>query len=282
MGIKLIASDLDGTIVNEFNHITDANRSAIQKMKEKQIHFAISTGKPYGLMKDALEDYEARFGIFGNGMQIMDLQEKKEIYSQSLSKEELLTCFQIAKKYHLHVHFYTNQNLVTESLCYMDLRNSILMKDHKEALNIIETSQMEPYLQHIEEPVFKFVLSATFDLTAIKQEILNTASVSVLQIKKYGPYQDTVIQKEYEYLDIAPKVVSKGKALSFFTQYLHVERKDTLAVGDNVNDIDMLQTAGTGIAVANAFDEVKHVASYVTTKSAQDSGFAEAIGKYIV
>lgn len=64
--------------------------------------------------------------------------------------------------------------------------------------------------------------------------------------------------------------------------YLHIKKEDTLAVGDNMNDIDMLQNAGTGVAVANAFDEVKDVASYVTTKSVNEGGFAEAIRKYLV
>lgn len=282
MGIKLIASDLDGTIMNEFNTIAGENLSAFQKIQDKEIRFAISTGKPYALIKDVCHTCPASYGIFGNGMQIMDLKNNKEIYSQSLSKNAIRICLSIAKKHHLHVHFYTNQKIVSEKLAYMDLRNYLLNKDKVDGMQTEIVPDIETYLETLEEPICKFVITGQTDLTSVKNEILELLDVTILGIKKYHQYRDTIIDKEYEYLDIAPKGASKGKALSILQDYLQIKKEDTLAVGDNMNDIDMLQNAGTGVAVANAFDEVKDVASYVTTKSVNEGGFAEAIRKYLV
>ena len=65
----------------------------------------------------------ASYGIFGNGNQIIDLKTGKEIYKNLLSKEEALLCVDIAKKHNLHVHIYTEKEVVTEELLFLDLRN---------------------------------------------------------------------------------------------------------------------------------------------------------------
>ena len=105
--------------------------------------------------------------------------------------------------------------------------------------------------------------------------------VSVLNIKKYGKFKDKIIDKEYEYLDVIPKNVSKGNALEFLGNYLKIKKDEILAIGDNLNDLDMVENAGVGIAVNNAYSELKQVANYTTQKTVEQGGFAEAIYKFI-
>ena len=87
MSIKLIASDLDGTIANANNEITETNFEALKKIANKNIYFAISTGKPYAISKKFCDTCNASFGIFGNGTQVIDLKNKKEIAIVDASTE---------------------------------------------------------------------------------------------------------------------------------------------------------------------------------------------------
>ena len=103
----------------------------------------------------------------------------------------------------------------------------------------------------------------------------------VLSIKKYGEYKDNIIHKEYEYLDIIPKNASKNTALKFLSNYLSISKKDILAVGDNLNDLDMIKDAGVGVAVGNGYNEVKQIAKYTTTSPVEKGAFAEAVYKFV-
>ncbi len=119
-------------------------------------------------------------------------------------------------------------------------------------------------------------------LDLIKNHIFNTLNLGIQHIKKTGKYKDLIINKEYEYLDITPKNIGKGYALNFLSNFLNVNTKDILAIGDNVNDIDMLKVSGIGVTLADSYDEIKEVATYTTENTVQDSGFAEAIYKYVL
>ena len=106
--IKLIASDLDGTLIGSSNLISEDNIAAINHIQEKNIPFVICTGKTYAISKDTCQNLHANFGIFGNGSQIIDLSTGKEIARKTLSFKDLEPCTHIIKKYNLHIHVYTD------------------------------------------------------------------------------------------------------------------------------------------------------------------------------
>ena len=219
--IKLIASDLDGTMFEKGNVIPETNLKAINDINNSNINFTICTGKTYSLFKNICQDIGTGYGIFGNGNQIINLKTGEEIYRKLLKNEDVLFCINTAKKLNLHVHLYTNKEVITEKLLYMDLRNFELTKNDKN------------------------------------------------------------IDLEYEYLDIMPAGINKEQALEVLENYLKIDKSEVLAIGDNLNDLEMIKDSGVGIAVANAYDEVKEVANYTTTTTAQNGGFAEAVYKFI-
>ena len=102
-----------------------------------------------------------------------------------------------------------------------------------------------------------------------------------MQIKKYNKYKDKIINEEYEYLDIAPKNVNKYNSLEQLRNYLNISNNEVMAIGDNINDIDMIEHAKIGVAICGSYEEVTKKASYVTEKTVQDGGFAEAVYKFI-
>jgi len=276
--IKLIASDLDGTIIDNKHLIPDDNLKAITNLKKANIPFVVCTGKTYSISKDICKHLNASYGIFGNGSQIIDLSTGEEISRRILTLDEVKSCFSITQKYNLHVHAYTENGIVTTKLEYMDLRNSILFP---KKINLEIVNSVFDFIKKQNSTVFKLILSSPSSLAKIKQELEEKTNLTITHITKKGKYKDKIIDKEYEYLDISPLNVSKGTALEVLTQYLELNKENVLSVGDNINDIDMFRASGIGAAVNNAYDEVKQVASYVTTNSAEDAGFAEVIYKFI-
>ena len=214
----------------------------------------------------------------GNGSQIIDLSTGKEISKKILALNEIETCFSVIKEYNLHVHAYTEKGIITTNPLYMDLRNSILFPN-KIKFKIV-TSVLD-YIQKENPAVLKLIVSSPQELSSIKTALENVTNLNITHIFKKGKYKDKIIDKEYEYLDIAPNNVTKGNALQVLMDYLKVSKEDILSIGDNLNDIDMFQVSGIGAAINSASDEVKKFASYITLNSAEDGGCAEAIYKFI-
>lgn len=282
MSIKLVASDLDGTLVDHNNFIPAKNLDAIKSMHNKNVDFAICTGKTYSITKDICSKCNASYGIFGNGTLIVDLNTGKEIYKNLVSIEDFNSCYNIAKEYNLHIHIYTDAEIVTEALMYMDLRNYILngSKD-TENLHFKIVSNIKEYVNTHNPQIFKLVISSDEALDKVKDILIKNIPLSINHIKKKKQYKDIIINKEYEYLDITPKNIGKGYALNYLSNFLNVDTNDIMAIGDNVNDIDMLKNCGIGVTLSDAYDEIKKVATYTTTNTVENSGFAEAIYKFV-
>ncbi len=281
--IKLVASDLDGTLIDQYNNIYENNFKAIEDLNKSKRNFVICTGKTYNIMKESCLKLNASFGIFGNGNQIIDLRNGKEIYKKLLTVEELSKCIDIARKHNLHIHAYSDNEIISEKLLYMDLRNYKLKEQqyYGSTLDFKIVNDIKKYILDNDIPICKLIISGISSLTDIKSEILDNLQLSVTTISKRGKYMDTIINKEYEYLDIAPLNISKNNALKILGNYLNIDKSEILAIGDNLNDLEMIRESGVGVAIANAYDEIKQVANYTTINPVDKGGFAEAIYKFV-
>ena len=281
--IKLVASDLDGTIIDKNNSIYDNNFKAIQDLNKHKMNFVICTGKTYPITKKVCQRINATYGIFGNGNQIINLKTGEEIYRNLLSRDIVLKCIDIAKKHGLHVHIYTDTNVISEELLYLDLRNYKLQTNTKSEnsmeFNIVDN--IKDFVLNNDISVCKLVVTSPTSTEEVKNEIVNSLDVDVSTIRKFGDYKDLIINKEYEYIDITPKNVNKNTALEILGNHLNIKTDEVLTIGDNLNDFDMVKNAGVGVAVANAYDELKAVANFTTTNPVEKGGFAEAVYKFI-
>lgn len=283
MSIKLVASDLDGTIIDKNNNISKRNFEAIDKMRQKNIEFAICTGKSYSVSKKICEQFDASYGIFGNGTQIIDFKTGKEIHRNILSKQDLLFCVTFAKRNNFHIHLYTDNEIISEKLEYMDLRNFKLKSQN--STNSLKFKIVKNILSYIENhslDIFSAIISTErSELQTFEKMLSINKNIFYTFINKRGRYKDNIINKDYEYLIISPVNVNKNQALNFLSTYLNIKQTDILAVGDNVNDLEMVKNAGIGVAVKEAYNELKQVAKYVTKTSVTDGAFAEAVNKFI-
>lgn len=187
MPIKLIASDLDGTLIDHNNFIPTGNLTAIEDINKKNIDFAICTGKTYSITKDICDKCHASYGIFGNGTQIINLKTGEEIYKNLLPFDSFNACYDLAKKYNLHVHIYSDSEVISEELLYMDLRNYVINgnKNTKD-LSFKTVNNIRDYVLNNNTPIFKLVISSTGDLSSLKSEILSSLNLNVTLIRKKG------------------------------------------------------------------------------------------------
>ncbi len=301
MSIKLVASDLDGTFLSKDNLIPESNLKAIESMKQKSIPFAICTGKSYAISKDICSFCDAEYGIFGNGTQIVDIKNQKEIFHIYLTESDVETCCKIAQNYGLHIHAYGDNFVITEKLDYLALHNyishfhkkgstfgkydtnfNLTLTSKKESFNFYIVQNFLNYVKEKNLNIFNIVLSSENSLKEVLNDLNKyTNQLSFQYCYKRNEYKDTIINKDYEYISIAPKSAKKGYALNILKDYLNVQTNDILSIGDNLNDIDLLENSGIGVAIANAYEQVKKVATYTTRFSANDGGFAEAINRFI-
>lgn len=277
--IKLLASDIDGTIIDKDNRIATYNIEAIRKLNSKNINFTLCTGKTYFMIKDFCKQINANYGVFGNGTQIINLKTGEEIVRNALEKEDIETCIDIANKNNLYVHIYTDSRIISQgNLKYMAYRN---YKLYKETIDFDIVDNLKQYVKLNSPSVLKLIISGRSDLNEIKQKILQNQNLDVMHIKKYNKYKDKIINEEYEYLDIVPKSINKYNSLKKLCNYLNIEKDEIMTIGDNINDIDMIENAGIGVAIGGSYEEVAKRASYVTKRSVKDGGFAEAVYKFI-
>lgn len=282
MTIKLIASDLDGTIIDKNNNISPKNFEAINKIHQKNIDFVICTGKAYSVSKKICDKFTASYGIFGNGTQIINLKNGKELLRKTLSKEDLLFAVTFAKRSNYHIHLYTDNEIISEKLEYMDLRNYKLKHENStDGLKFKIVSDILNYIEKSNVDVFSAVVSSSeASLKQFKMLLNINPNIDATFINKRGKYRDKIINKDYEYLNIAPININKNEALNFLSEYLKIPKENMLAIGDNINDLEMVRETGIGVAVNGAYDDLKKVAKYTTHASVSDGAFAEAINKY--
>ena len=283
MSIKLVASDLDGTIIDKNNNISPKNFKAIEKIHQNNVKFAICTGKSYSVSHKLCKQFNATFGIFGNGNQIIDLKTGTELLRKTLSKDDLLFILTLAKRYNYHCHIYSDNEIISEKLEYMDLRNFKLK--YKNSTNDLNFNIVKDILQYVEKKdinAFSIVVSSSENkLNSFKNILSTNNNIVCTYINKRGKYRDAIINKDYEYLNITSTNINKHHALEFLTNYLNISYNNVLAIGDNINDLEMVKNAGIGVAVNEAYDELKDVAKYVTKSTTTEGAFSEAIEKFI-
>lgn len=114
-------------------------------------------------------------------------------------------------------------------------------------------------------------------LVAAEHDI--TRAMNELDQKFYDRY--SVVRSSKIFLEFLNKTTHKGSALKALANYLDLDIQETMAIGDAGNDLEMIKTAGIGVAMENAFEEVKKVADFITTSNEQD-GVANAIKRFIL
>lgn len=249
--IKLIASDMDGTLLKEgTTQINPEILDVILKLKEKGIVFAAASGRQYDSMWPVFEPImNDMIFIAENGGYVMCRGREMECCPFERPVLEDIVSYMRAQK--------DCQTMVNAPrMAYTDSRDQDYVRDVK-GYGILMT-QVEDVLA-IKEPIVKAAMYCPID--AVK------AAAPAIQ---YFQGRVNVMASGSRWVDFVPASVDKGKALQKIQQIMHIKKEETMAFGDNHNDIGMLNCAGESYAVANAREEVKRAARHVTDENTRD------------
>ncbi len=278
MDIKMVVVDLDGTALKMDKTIAKSTIEAFQKLKENNIVTVIATGRlaPECLfVKEALSiDYM----ITANGSIVYDYKKEHLIFDNHIKSENAIKILDIIAE-----HKNSLALVFVNNTPYCITFNS----DEKTKENLLNTELSRGYIEtfskyfnHISDytsllkdknnKVHKICLDTIGDKNALNKIQDNIKIIDNIQtIKVYN-----------NVIDIINSNVNKGLALQTLANYLNIDIQNILSMGDNYNDIEMLQCSGIGIAMGNARDEIKSISDYIVTSNDED-GVAEAIEKYV-
>ena len=247
---KLFASDMDGTLLNSRSKVAPATTDAIRRANEAGKYFTVVSGRSLVAIRQFAPDLPLShpFGIF-NGAMIVDMT-GKVYYEQPLEKEDARMVLQEARKRGAQVFVLT---------MYAKL-SGITPK-------LIESDE-----KMLEQPIAKILWYAPADSIAAWLAEFTDSMAGRLNVSTSAP----------EFIEFNHIDVSKGLCLKRLGELLGVAPEETIAAGDETNDLPMLDYAGLGIAMKNSTPAVLEAADMVSPWTNDEDGIARLIGRYLL
>lgn len=268
---KLVFSDLDETLLVNW-HVPEFNQKAVARAREAGHIFVPCTGRPPFMMDEILDELsmhgaEDEYVVCFNGGIIFQLKDKKVLYFRGHSHEDVKTIMAIAENSGLCALVFTPTEL---HLCNPD-PNEVDRK-RRQGVGYIAHDGYDP---------------AQFEgLNIVKIMLIHFPGQPYLKEQVYDKLPEEIREK-YEisfssnrYMEFNPKGVSKGEAVRFLAEYLNIPIEDTIGIGDNYNDVEMLKAVGTSCCVSSAVPVLKEFCAYVCEKDYMDGAVKEVLERF--
>lgn len=269
--IKLILSDIDGTILDN-NHQVDAHlRDTITELKKESIPFVLASARsPHGMFPIAQElNLGANPIACYNGALIVEGNKEhyQTLIEHGLSKADVKKIVALIKKQfpHISINFYSGGDWIVEEIDQWVQIEADITKESPDIRNF------DTLLTDDSIPIHKLLLIA--NAQAIQEFFTYLKRVNFEDASFYFSKDN--------YLEVTSQSVSKENALLEIAKYYDISLSQTMAIGDNYNDIPMLKLAGLGVAMANAPQAVKNEAD-IETVSNNDNGVSKVIEDYVL
>lgn len=279
--IKCIAIDMDGTLLNQNHVVSKQNADAIKLAQQKGVEVVIATGRSYKEASPVLKEAGIETPIICvNGAEVRSVTGEVQYYTP-LHNEEVKKVVTVLNKHDIYFEMYTQEGtysndydkaLATIIDIFASANRTQAYEEVVEAAkerftegNIQIIDSYEGLLESDDTIVYK-LLAFSLDSNNLENARNELKSMEKIAVSASGK----------ENIEITNVEAQKGIALTSFTGERNISMVDAMAIGDNFNDISMLERAGHSVAMGNAPDEVKNVAKAVTDTNI-NSGVAKAI-----
>lgn len=261
---KLIAIDIDDTLINDDKEVTPATQKALEAAVAAGVVVTLATGRAYASAQAIARQTGLNVPIITyQGALVKNLLDEKVLYERYVPQDAVRKLFEYCIEHNLHLQTYIDDKLYSREenqklIDYAGLNKTqyYIEPNWKKLLDY-----QTPKLLIIDDPDF-------LDELAPKLHELLGEEVHITKSKPH-------------FLEIMHKEGTKGLALEFLANYFKCDLSQTIAVGDSWNDHEMLETAGLGVAMANAIPALKEIANYVTASNNED-GVKQVIDKFIL
>lgn len=265
---KLIALDMDGTLLNPEGQISPRTRDAIAAARAQGVTVVLASGRPLEGMTPSL----AELGLTGqddyvicyNGALVQQVAEQRIIRSQLLTGSDASAIAHLANELGVNVHgFSVRQGLISPRVSTYTEHESRLIRM---PINLVDFATLPA-----DEQIMKVMM--------IDPEPQLSRAISQLPAELYERY--TVVRSAPYFLEFMNKRSNKGTGVAALANHLGLTADQVIAVGDAGNDRHMIEYAGLGVAMGNATDEIKALAQHITSRN-DDDGVARVIERFIL
>ena len=288
---KLIAVDLDGTMLNHYGEISEKTKEIVQKCIEKGVQIVLASGRPTDSIKTITEELGIKgYFIAGNGALVYDIQKNEIIYENYIKKEKVLEIIKICEENSIAYNVYTDKVILTTNLKFNVLYyyKENLKKEENKKTNISIVENMYEYVKQMEkENILKITICDENDsiFHSIIKKVREINGIDVLDIshmsKKMIQQGTEEVPVEYFYTEVSASDVNKWNAIKFLMEKLEIKEEEIIAIGDNINDKKMIENAGLGVAMKGSTPEIIEVAKEVTDTNDND-GVAKILERYVL
>lgn len=286
---KLIAIDLDGTLLNSYGEVTDKNKEAIEYALNKGTNVILASGRdPQTMKKISQELGIENYLIAGNGASVYDIKLEKNIYENFLEVDKALKIIRICKENSIFFSVYTTNGIATEDIEYniKVFNNENSFRPNKKRTTIEIVRDIYNYVQEKRPNILKIIIcdENRIIFNNIIEKMKKVKDVEILEVehmsKKIIRIGTEEYPIEYFYTEVTNKNANKWEAIEFLIRKLDIKENEVICIGDNMNDLKMIKNAGLGIAMKNSAIEKQNIADYITEDNNSD-GVGNAIYKYI-
>ncbi|MBQ7994505.1 MAG: HAD family phosphatase [Solobacterium sp.] len=266
---RLIASDLDETLIKADRTVCEENIEAIKKFMDMGGYFVCATGRPFftafGTLKELGQyEKEGQYVISFNGGAITENKGNRLLHYEGITFEQASELYKRGLKYDVCMHVYTLDTVYT----YNMNPGEVEYLDNRQEFTEIFTDNID-FLKDTE--IVKCLYENTY------HEYLRSIAAELTDITD----DMDVSYTSNRYLEFNKKGVNKGAGLLRLADLLGIDHKDTIAIGDNYNDLAMIKAAGLGVGVANTIESMKPECDVITERDCDHGAVAEVIEKYV-
>ena len=263
MAYKLMAVDIDGTLLNDRGELTENTKNAIKQWVDKGLIFTIASGRPIqGIEKlNRTLNLDVPFITYNGAMVVMG-KSGKVLYEQKLSRNDSRDIISLGNNYNVTIMIWNDNKLYVPQI-------------NERVENYKMISGVEPILidnleKIIEKGVTKILWYDEVEKIAQYQKEIGSFLSENVNFHPSRPY----------FMEFVDKNASKAIAMEKLGQFYGIKQSEMIAVGDGFNDLSMIEYAGLGVAMANSPREVKEKADYITLSNEED-GVAHVIFEFI-
>lgn len=271
MNIRVIALDLDGTLLNSDKVISPADYAALERAAAMGVHIVPTTGRFYDAMPEVVRQLPfVRYAITVNGAEVYDAVEKKVLHRAELEPEQALEVYE----------YFESLPVICD--CYID-GWGYMERSHYER---IDEYALVPYVRKM----LKELRTPVDDIKAyIRERRVQKVMMFFKDMERRALELERVPARFPEFIatsSIANNIevnaagANKGEALRILCEHLGFDISQAMSFGDGSNDLSMIRAAGVGVAMANAYDGLKEAADFVTL-SCDQGGVAHAVEKFV-
>lgn len=279
--IKLIASDMDGTLLNDKHEISEENVKAIKKAEEAGITFAISTGREYDTVESLLKKNDIKCQcVLMNGAEYRD-EDGNIVEEINMKQEVAKKIILMLQEKKVSARIFTNKGIFTtdteeEALKEMAYRSKSFNPEFTKE-QAIEYAKTQPYftqLQYISN------LDEFFeDDIQVRKFVAFHEDIKLVERmkKEIGKIEGLAVSSSFrDNMEITHETAQKGIILAKVAEKMGINRDEVMVLGDSFNDYSMFTEFTESVAMGNAIDEIKEIAKYITDTNVND-GVAKAI-----